>query len=109
LKNIEISINTLNLLIKSKTIVCPNVDELNLYIDNKFVYNNKEIFNIFPNIITLKIYIKEKYDLLNLMREIKDLKIENLKIFNKYNEYINSNIVSKIILNIENLIIDVNY
>ena len=109
MKNIEISINNLNLLIKSKTIVCPNVDELNLCIDNKFVYNNKEIFNIFPNIITLKIYIKEKYDLLNLMREIKDLKIENLKIFNKYNEYINSNIVSKIILNIEHLIIDVNY
>ena len=41
--------------------------------------NKKEIMNIFNNIRTFKIYIKNEFDLIDLMREIKDSKIESFK------------------------------
>ena len=63
--------------------------------------------NIFNNIKTFKIYINNKFDLIYLMREIKDSKIENLKIFDKNNRYEKND--SKIILNnIKNIIIEGN-
>ena len=42
LKKIDISVVNLNLLINSK-IICPNIEELNLYINDNLDYNNKEI------------------------------------------------------------------
>ena len=63
--------------------------------------------NIFNNIKIFNIYIKNKFDLIDLMSEIKDSKIENLKIFDKINKYEKND--SKIILNnIKKIIIDGN-
>ena len=86
LKQIEISILNLKLFIELN-IICPNVEELSLYINDNFDFNKKEILNIFNNIKTFKIYIKNNFDLIDLMREIKDSKIEKLKIFDKSNRY----------------------
>ena len=103
LKEIEISILNLKIFIELN-IICPNVEELSLYINDNFDFNKKEIMNIFNNIKTFKIYIKNEFDLIDLMREIKDSKIENLKIFDKINKYEKND--SKIILNnIKNIII----
>ena len=63
--------------------------------------------NIFNNIKIFNIYIKNKFDLIDLMSEIKDSKIEDLKIFDKINKYEKND--SKIILNnIKKIIIDGN-
>ena len=86
LKQIEISIINLKIFIELN-IICPNIEELSLYINDNFDLNKKEIMNIFNNIKTFKIYIKNKFDLIDLMSEIKDSKIENLKIFDKINKY----------------------
>ena len=106
LKQIEISILNLKIFIELN-IICPNVEELSLYINDNFDFNKKEIMNIFNNIKIFNIYIKNKFDLIDLMSEIKDSKIENLKIFDKSNRYEKND--SKIILNnIKNIIIEGN-
>ena len=106
LKQIEISIINLKIFIELN-IICPNIEELSLYINDNFDLNKKEIMNIFNNIKIFNIYIKNKFDLIDLMSEIKDSKIENLKIFDKINKYEKND--SKIILNnIKKIIIDGN-
>ena len=87
-------------------IICPNTEELNLYIYKEDPEINKyEINNIFSNIITLKLYIFKSFDLIDFMDNNK--KIKNLEIYYKCNEYIQSQ--STIILeNIKNLRIEGN-
>ena len=63
--------------------------------------------NIFNNIKTFKIYIKNKFDLIDLMREIKDSKIENLTIFDKSNKYEKNDSII-ILNNIKKIIIEGN-
>ena len=63
--------------------------------------------NIFNNIKIFNIYIKNKFDLIDLMREIKDSKIENLKIFDKSNKYEKNDSII-ILNNIKNIIIEGN-
>ena len=105
LKEIEISISNLNLFVDLK-IICPKINKLKCFIDNNFKYNNKEIMNIFPNIITLTIFIQNKFDLNDFMNYLKDTKIQNLYINCEYEEEIKLN--SKIILdNIKDLRIDI--
>ena len=106
LKQIEISILNLKIFIELN-IICPNVEELSLYINDNFDFNKKEIMNIFNNIKTFKIYIKNKFDLIDLMREIKDSKIENLKIFDKCNKYEKNDSII-ILNNIKKIIIEGN-
>ncbi len=106
LKQIEISILNLKIFIELN-IICPNVEELSLYINDNFDFNKKEIMNIFNNIKTFKIYIKNKFDLIDLMREIKDSKIENLKIFDKSNKYEKNDSII-ILNNIKKIIIEGN-
>ena len=49
-------------------IICPNTEELNLYIYEEDPEINKyEINNIFSNIITLKLYIFKSFDLIDFM------------------------------------------
>ena len=104
LKEIEISISNLNLFVDLK-IICPKINELKCFINNNFKYNNKEIMNIFPNIIIFNIFIQNKFDLNDFMNNLKDTKIQNLYINCEYEEEIKLN--SKIILdNIKNLRID---
>ena len=89
-------------------IICPNTEELNLYIYEEDPEINKyEINNIFSNIITLKLYIlKTNFDLIDFM-DNNNKKIKNLEIYYKCDEYIKSK--SKIILeNIKNLRIEGN-
>ena len=98
LKKIDISISNLHKIIKLN-IVFWNVEELYLNVEKHFKYNQDELNNIFPNIISLIIYVEENFDLINLIKIIQNSKIENLRIliFN-YNNNINSNIKSPIIL-----------
>ena len=56
LKQIEISILNLKIFIELN-IICPNVEELSLYINSNFGFNKKEIMNIFNNIKTFKVYV----------------------------------------------------
>ena len=130
LKQIEISITNLKIFI-DLNIVCSNVEELDLYIfkenkkdelefysynesrkkdyDNIFEYNKKEITNIFPNILTLKMYYKINFDLIDLMRNLQNSKIKNLEINYEYDIFINPKIEQEIILeNIEKLKINGN-
>ena len=130
LKQIEISISNLKKFI-DLNIVCPNVEELNLYIfkenknndldfysyneakkkdnDNIFEYNKKEIINIFPNILTLILYYKINFDIIDLMRNLQNSKIKNLEINYEFDIFINPKIEQEIILdNIENLKINGN-
>ncbi len=89
-------------------VICPNIEELNLYIYEEDPEINKyEINNIFSNIITLKLYIlKSNFDLIDFM-DNNNKKIKNLEIYYKCDEYIKSQ--SKIILeNIKNLRIEGN-
>jgi hypothetical protein len=104
LKQIEISILNLKIFIELN-IICPNVEELSLYINDNDDLNKKEIMNIFNNIKTFKIYIKNEFDLIDLMREIKDSKIENLKIFDKTNKYEKNDSII-ILNNIKKIIIE---
>ena len=98
LKEINISCFNLKQLIKLN-IICPNIEELNLYIYEEDPEINKyEINNIFSNIITLKLYIlKSNFDLIDFMDN--NLKIKNLEIYYKCNEYIKS----KSIIILENI------
>ena len=106
LKQIEISILNLKIFIELN-IICPNIEELSLYINDNFDFNKKEIMNIFNNIKIFNIYIKNKFDLIDLMREIKDSKIENLKIFDKSNKYEKNDSII-ILNNIKKIIIEGN-
>ena len=109
LKQIDISITNLKIFI-SLNIICVNVHELNLIINENYEYNMKEIFNIFPNILILKIYFQNNFDLINLLRNLNNSKVENLQIFDKKKEYKNLGGQSKMILpNIKTLKIDGNY
>ena len=54
---IDISISNLNKLIDLK-IICPNIEELNLNINDEDNLSNK-LNKIFPNINILNIYIKK--------------------------------------------------
>ena len=105
LKEIEISISYLNLFVDLK-IICPQVSELKIFIDDDFKYINKEIMKIFPNILILNIFIQKKFDLNDFMDNLKDTKIQNLYINCEYEKEIKLN--SKLILdNIKNLRIDI--
>ena len=107
IKEINISLFNVKQFIELN-IICPNIEELNLYILEKDPEINKyEINNIFSNIITLKIYIfKTNFDLIDFM-DNNNKKIKNLEIYYKCDEYIKSQ--SKIILeNIKNLRIEGN-
>ena len=88
-------------------IICSNTEELNLYIYEEDPEINKyEINNIFSNIITLKLYIFKSFDLIDFM-DNNNLRITNLEIYYKCDEYIKSQ--STILLeNIKNLRIEGN-
>ena len=110
LKEIDISILNLEILIELN-IICPNLEELNLFIlskDSTFKYNEKEIINIFPNISFLKVYIFNDFNLMNLLNNLNNTKIDDLEIYYKTN--INSKIESNIIMlnQIKNLKLNVN-
>ena len=130
LKEIEITISNLEKFVESN-IVCYHVETLKLLIlkfhseddlyfssynesnntlKEYFNYNKKEIFNIFPNIITFQLYFKINLDLVDLIRNLENSKIKNLDLIYECNYlFPNSNIESKIILkNIENLSINGN-
>ena len=98
LKKIDISISNLHKMIKLKVIFI-NVEELYLNVEKHYKYSQDELNKIFPNIKSLIIYVEENFDLINLIKIIQYSKIENLRIliFN-YNNNINSNIISQIIL-----------
>ena len=66
-------------------IICPNTEELNLYIyeEDPEIYKY-EINNIFSNIITLKLYIFKSFDLIDFM-DNNNNKIKNLEIYYKCN------------------------
>ena len=69
-----------------------------------FEYNKKEITNTFPNILTLKIYYKINFDLIDLISNLQNSKIKNLEINYEYDIFINPKIEQEIILeNIEKL------
>ena len=107
IKKIDISISNLNKLIELK-IICPNIEELNLNIIDED-YNSNELNNIFPNINILNISILEKFNLFNLLRDIKDSNIYTLNIYIFNNDDINYEFESQIILkNIINLEININ-
>ena len=107
IKKIDISISNLNKLIELK-IICPNIEELNLKIIDED-YNSNELNNIFPNINILNICILEKFNLFNLLRDIKDSNIYILNIYIFNNDDINYEFESQIILkNIINLEININ-
>ena len=107
IKKIDISISNLNKLIELK-IICPNIEELNLKIIDED-YNSNELNNIFPNINILNISILEKFNLFNLLRDIKDSNIYTLNIYIFNNDDINYEFESQIILkNIINLEININ-
>ena len=102
IKEINISLFNVKQFIELN-IICPNTEELNLYIYEEDPY---EINNIFSNIITLKLYIFKSFDLIDFM-DNNNKKIKNLEIYYKCDEYIKSQ--SKIILeNIKNLRIEGN-
>ena len=125
LKQLEISIENFIMFI-SLDIECINLEELTLYIENNLDYNKKEIINIFPNLITLKIYSKKKVDLIDLLRNLKNSNIETLEIYckneenqieyvEKENDYINLKLIkfkikqNIILSSIKNLKIESNY
>ena len=89
IKEINISLFNVKQFIELN-IICPNIKELNLYIYNEDPEINKyEINNIFSNIITLKLYIfNTNFDLIDFMNN--NLKITNLEIYYKCDEYIKS-------------------
>ncbi len=102
LKIIDISIYNLNQMI-NLNIICPNIEELNLkVIEEDLIYNINELNNIFPNMNILNIFIETKFDLFNLLRNLINSKIENLKIYINDNDVtINSKILLKNIKNLE--------
>ena len=106
IKEINISLFNVKQFIELN-IICPNTEELNLYIYEEDPDINKyEINNIFSNIITLKLYIFKSFDLIDFM-DNNNKKIKNLEIYYKCDKYIKSK--SKIILeNIKNLRIEGN-
>ena len=105
LKQIEISTSNLQIFIDSN-IICPNIEELKLYIDNNFYYE-KKVFEIFQNIISLKLHFHYFCNLTDIIKYIINLKIKNLEIYDLYNYNFRYKInKSKIILsNITTLII----
>ena len=105
LKQIEISTSNLQIFIDSN-IICPNIEELKLYIDNNFYYE-KKVFEIFQNIISLKLHFHYSCNLTDIIKYIINLKIKNLEIYDLYNYTFRYKInKSKIIIsNITTLII----
>ena len=103
LKVINISIYNLNQMI-NLNIICPNIEELNLKVIEMFSeYNINELNNIFPNMNDLNIIIKTKFDLFDLLKNLRNSQIENLRM-NIFDFDDNYKIDSKIILNkIKNL------
>ena len=61
-------------------IICPNIEELNLKVNQQNCDLNK-LNNIFPNMNVLNIFIETKFNLFNLLRNIRNSKIENLTIY----------------------------
>ena len=88
-------------------IICPNIEELNLKVNEQNCDLN-ELTNIFPNMNILNIFIKTKFNVFNLLRNIRNSNIENLKLYiDNFDE--NIKIDSKIILKqIKNLKIEGN-
>ena len=114
LQQIEISLSNLIYFINSN-IICPNVNELNLYVlkidyDNNEYYK-KDIIHIFPNISTLKFNLYKSFDIIDLIRALYNTKIEKIEIyfklsikaFSKYNKEI------IILKNIKYLLIEGDY
>ncbi len=83
---IDIFISNLKIFI-CLNILCPNIQELNLFINENFEYNKNEIINIFPNILSLKIHFHNNFDFIDLLRNLNNSKIESLQMFDKNNEY----------------------
>ena len=94
----EISSSNLEILIKSN-IICNNVRILNLYINHEF--NGNKIIDIFPNVLTLKIYIQNKVNFVELIKNIKEMFVENLEIIEQYDksDYLVLNNLIPILLN----------
>ena len=111
IKKINLSISNLNKMIELK-IICLNTIELNLNIIHKELkYKTNELFNTFPNIIILNIYIKQKkINLFDLLKNLEDSKVRILKIFIfNYDNNIHYKFNSRIILEkIKNLEININ-
>ncbi len=107
IKKLDISIRNLNKIIDLK-IICPNIEELNLNIIDED-YHSNELNNIFPNINILNIFIKKKFGLFNLLRNLKDTNVNTLNIYLFNIDDINYEFESQIILkNIINLEININ-
>ena len=106
LKKIELSILHLKILIELK-IICPNVEELSININDNLEYNSKEIFNIFPNNKFLTLNVNNKFNLIDIIEYLNDSKIDSLHIIFDFNECIENNFQKEIILKkIKNLRID---
>ena len=76
LKQIEIQNSYLEIFIESK-IIFHDLEELNIHIINDFTFNIIEIFNIFPNISILILYIHVECDLFEIIKYLNNLKIIN--------------------------------
>jgi len=107
IEKIKISIPHYNKFIKLN-IKLTKLKVLTFYI-NKISNNINEINNIFPNIISLTLYIYCNIDLFNLFKTLKNSKIENLTIiFLLFEEYIYLYQKNEIYLdNIKNLRIEI--
>ena len=104
LKIIDISIYNLNQMF-NLNLICPNIEELNLNINEIYSDNNNNDLNtIFPNMNNLNIMIKTKFNLFNLLKNLKNSKIENLRLNIIYfddNYQIDSKIILEKIKNLE--------
>ena len=112
IKKIDISLYNLNKLVETG-ISCPNLEELYLNIfDENLKYNLNQLNNIFPKLKVFNIiYIDNKFNLFDLMKNIKNTNIETLKIviinFEEINEIINLKNIYLCLETIKNLEIDI--
>ena len=87
LKQIEIQNSYLKIFIESK-IIFHDLEELNIHIINDFTFNIIEIFNIFPNISILILYIQKICNLNEIIQYLNNSKIETLHIYFEWDEFI---------------------
>ena len=106
LKQIEIQNSYLKLFIESK-IIYHDLEELNIHINDNFKYNANEIFNIFPNISILILYIHVECDLFEIIKYLNNLKIKTLHIYFECDEFIPFK-TQVVLEKIENLKLDIN-
>ena len=105
LVEMEISSSNLEFLIELN-IICNNVEILYLYIIDKF--NENKIIDIFPKLLTFKIYIQKTINLMNLIKNIKEMIVEKLEIIVQCDklDYESNNTISIILNNIKYLRIE---